>query len=253
MHLSRTERAFTLIELLVVISVISVLAAMLAPALSAAKERARAIDCVNNLKQISLALQLYSNDHTDYLVPAEYNRINGATYQEGWPTILLNGRYLPAPKAATHSSLASQKSVFRCPSGLPQVASFVPVSRFDPEGARAQAFLSQGTGARFYVHTWYGINGSTGRPERYPFVRIPGDSGKVVQNKMSSVAALGSRMPAIFDGFWILNGYDERVNARHGRRTRTNVAFFDTSVRPFVTRRLPSVSSTNATEVRWRF
>ena len=56
------QSAFTLIELLVVIAIIAILAAMLLPALSAAKQRAQAIKCVSNLKQLTLAGVLYAND-----------------------------------------------------------------------------------------------------------------------------------------------------------------------------------------------
>jgi prepilin-type N-terminal cleavage/methylation domain-containing protein len=72
----RVRAGFTLIELLVVIAIIAILAAMLLPALSKAKQKAQAIQCMNSLRQLSLASIIYSSDNNDAIV-----RTGGQAYK----------------------------------------------------------------------------------------------------------------------------------------------------------------------------
>ena len=67
------KRGFTLIELLVAIAIIAILAALLLPALSSAKQKARAIQCINNLRQIGQATFIYCEENEDLLPYAWYN------------------------------------------------------------------------------------------------------------------------------------------------------------------------------------
>ena len=74
---SPNNRAFTLIELLVVIAIIAILAAMLLPALSRAKERAYTVACINNLRQLQTGWLNYAHENNDLLPPNDWDHVGG--------------------------------------------------------------------------------------------------------------------------------------------------------------------------------
>lgn len=103
-------KGFTMIELLVVISIIAILASILLPALSKARNKAREIQCVNNLKQIGLAQFSYSNEW-NFFTP-----MNLGVTQTEWNRILMRGKYIQDNFPQGPVFVDPGKNVFICPS-----------------------------------------------------------------------------------------------------------------------------------------
>lgn len=100
--------AFTLIELLVVVAIVAILAAMLLPALQRAKAQARQPLCLNNLRQLMLAVHAYADDHNDSIpCYAMFNYPTPPDYPAGWSAVWF---------AQLWPYLKSQ-DLFRCPTG----------------------------------------------------------------------------------------------------------------------------------------
>lgn len=116
------REGFTLIELLVVIAIIAILAAMLLPSLARAKETAKRISCVNNLKQMALALRMYGDDNDDNF-PARVSR-------NRWPTAL--------------RPYYQDLRLLRCPSDSVKPATFETDQSNHPADAAPRSYIING-------------------------------------------------------------------------------------------------------------
>ncbi|NMA47738.1 MAG: DUF1559 domain-containing protein [Lentisphaerae bacterium] len=129
--MKKEKRHFTLIELLVVVAIIAILAAMLLPALAKAREKARAISCVNNMKTVGTGSTMYFADNQDYIFPAAtgnkrlyYDTQNHGllTPYIGWSCENPDLNNRPGESVLFCVALNGQRNRLACPSAQPNPA-----------------------------------------------------------------------------------------------------------------------------------
>jgi len=129
------KKAFTLIELLVVIAIIAILAAMLLPALAAAKRKAQRISCVNNLKEDSLAFRIWEGDNGDKYPQAVSTSQGGAQEMVELgstpPTASGSPKYGIANVFCVMSNELSTPKILNCPSDSRSPSITVPATNFN--------------------------------------------------------------------------------------------------------------------------
>ena len=246
--------AFTLVELLVVIGIIALLISILMPALTRAREQANTLRCLSNLRQIGNAIQMYAVASKNFLVPGDYRFPGDSFEREDWATILVNGKYLPAPRQPgsvnTFGDTSIGDSVFRCPNGINHRGNLAsvphPGTSYDQMGAVFTRLLSQSTGVR--VDKWYGINGWTTSDavtnansfNRWAFTRFPGPTASAPQklHKLTDFRN-SAELVLVYDGFYWHQQNSKYVNARHNQRKATNVLLADGHAETVLTKEVP--------------
>jgi prepilin-type N-terminal cleavage/methylation domain-containing protein len=157
--------AFTLIELLVVIAIIGILAALLLPVLSQSKARSRRTACLNNLKQINLAFQLYAGDNNDAL-PAGPNTVAYTAFVTNHFAIFC--KELVKSYAGFQGASSPQDKLFAC-----------PADNFYFDGDYEEGSYHSSSNVDFSSYAYNGLGGTTNVPPTLPGqTALPGLFGR---------------------------------------------------------------------------
>jgi len=249
----RESPAFTLVELLIVITILALLAGIMASAVANVMRYADNITCQNNLRQIAMCVLSYTADYKGAIPPTMVKRKDGTIYY--WCNLLAT-RYLPAENtlgkndASGQPVRTSKNTVLLCPSSTLEYVLETDTSDStgtfnNPDHNLAQGWYRVGnevvqTDCSYY---WNGYTGNDSELLRcIPSLYV--DEGRVnAKDSYHNIAEIPQRahLVMVTDGvFWLDsqgNTRPQRIAARHtgeyGSRLMTNMAFYDSHVESF--------------------
>jgi prepilin-type N-terminal cleavage/methylation domain-containing protein/prepilin-type processing-associated H-X9-DG protein len=239
----KRRRAFTLIELLVVIAIIAILAALLLPALSAAKQRAQSIKCMNDVKQLGLAMKLYVDENDDAF-PGLASRRNGFQPTD-WIYWRSDTTVYPGVEKSPifHYLSSASTNLLRCPTDTSDAQRWAD-SYGDDYGPYLYSYSLTGYGLdNASPDDPFALSGMVNRGMASVFTGTPGNlnvslfkeariknpSSKIMLAEETGIAyapILANGAGIIWDGRWM--GDHDRLGIRHGGKA--NVTFADDHV-----------------------
>lgn len=228
--ITHRSKGFTLVELLVVISIIALLISVLLPALSSARDAARSVRCLSNMRQIGISNSSYANDYNGYCVSLLLSGLPQGT--SWWFNIFADDAYMAVPEQSNNSALY-------CPDGVDEIAVWFtnPPTQESLEGAQ---YFQRTSGKTGNIHrTNYAINTGKWVDDNtwWDPSRDLGDFFPTARRSTSGVDAAHplrideyqepSNTIMFFDGLVATNMKPRRFNRRHGNGLACNMALSD--------------------------